>query len=441
MAALIQERQEQADFLGLETSAAEAELNAIIDECDKKIREEQEAAILRARAAADAETEKRHVEGAGQRLKAARELLAAAEKQVAGDEKAWRSWIEAKGLPTDLDASAARSQLEDAKVVQQHLGAADAARKRAEEAVEDLERMGERHTADLAEAGDECVKALKRARASNDKELSEREAKFTELEGLKERMRQAGTAVRGPLDEARWKEFRGRLERVEAGAGWQELEKMAQQSSESIAVREGERDALLQEIGRLKDEGERMETEPALAEALLNREAAAAQVRMLAREWRSQAVAHALLAQARKRFERQRQPETVKRTGELMGKATGGRWSYVLAREGALVMVKEGGDDEDEREAETLSRSTRESLFLCARMAAIEHAVARSPLPVVLDDALVNLDAERLDQMLPVVGLLARRTQVILLTCHSHIVTAVKKLGITHSLLELPDPA
>jgi uncharacterized protein YhaN len=58
-----------------------------------------------------------------------------------------------------------------------------------------------------------------------------------------------------------------------------------------------------------------------------------------------------------------------------------------------------------------------------------QYCEAAEPLPLVLDDVLVNFDAERARATLAVLGKFAARTQVVLLTCHAHLVELARDVA------------
>ena len=71
------------------------------------------------------------------------------------------------------------------------------------------------------------------------------------------------------------------------------------------------------------------------------------------------------------------------------------------------------------RVTEQLSRGTAEQLYLALRFGLIEEfAQHAEPLPVVMDDILVNFDADRADRAASSIRDLAARHQVLYFTCH-----------------------
>jgi DNA repair exonuclease SbcCD ATPase subunit len=67
---------------------------------------------------------------------------------------------------------------------------------------------------------------------------------------------------------------------------------------------------------------------------------------------------------------------------------------------------------------ESLSGGAREQVSLVARLALAEVLGDPEPLPLVLDDALVNTDPARLEAMLGVLQRAAQKQQIVLFSCH-----------------------
>jgi uncharacterized protein YhaN len=72
-----------------------------------------------------------------------------------------------------------------------------------------------------------------------------------------------------------------------------------------------------------------------------------------------------------------------------------------------------------DKEPAQLSGGTREQLYLAIRLAYARHYCRENePLPLVMDDVLVNFDDERSDAALHVLIELGQDIQIIFLTCH-----------------------
>jgi uncharacterized protein YhaN len=76
-----------------------------------------------------------------------------------------------------------------------------------------------------------------------------------------------------------------------------------------------------------------------------------------------------------------------------------------------------------------MSTGTREQLYLAVRLAYVRHYCdAAEPLPLVLDDVLVNFDAARARATLRVLADFAATSQVLILTCHEHLTAMAREV-------------
>ena len=114
-----------------------------------------------------------------------------------------------------------------------------------------------------------------------------------------------------------------------------------------------------------------------------------------AREWAKLTLAQSLLNEARRKFERERQPGVVRHAEKFFTEITEGRYRQVYAPLGEQTITVTDSDGQTKQPSE-LSRGTREQLFLSLRFGLIRELGQRTePLPVVVDEILVNFDPER----------------------------------------------
>lgn len=142
------------------------------------------------------------------------------------------------------------------------------------------------------------------------------------------------------------------------------------------------------------------------------------QAAAMARDWAVRVIALRLLEETRSRYERERQPDVVRAAEAHFERFTGGRYSRIMAAPGdANVRVEtEGGEG---RVTDELSRGTAEQLYLALRFGLIEEFAGHAePLPVVMDDILVNFDATRAASAAAAIRDLSTRHQVLYFTCH-----------------------
>ena len=123
------------------------------------------------------------------------------------------------------------------------------------------------------------------------------------------------------------------------------------------------------------------------------------------------------LRNADEEIQRRFSPELGRVASGYMSAVTGGRYADVLINRDFSAMTR-AQDDSVARNAEYLSAGTLDIMYLAVRLAVCELALPDGePCPLILDDALVNLDDERLDQAMKLLGEIARERQVILFSC------------------------
>jgi len=149
-------------------------------------------------------------------------------------------------------------------------------------------------------------------------------------------------------------------------------------------------------------------------------------------------LAHRILDDVTRAFVREHQPTLLTHTSRLMGLITGGRHPRVVAERGAdaLMLIDEIGNP---RQPGELSTGTREQLFLALRLAYVLEFCARAePLPMVMDDVLVNFDNDRAALTLETLREISTSTQVLFLTCHAHLVEVAQRVCPSATFVELP---
>jgi uncharacterized protein YhaN len=125
-----------------------------------------------------------------------------------------------------------------------------------------------------------------------------------------------------------------------------------------------------------------------------------------------------LLAQTRGRYEREHRPGVILAAESYLRDWTAGRYSRLVAPLGKPIEGLERSDGRNVRLNE-LSRGTAEQLYLALRFGLIEHfAEEAEPLPIVMDEILVNFDGPRAASTAAAVRRLAERHQVLYFTCH-----------------------
>jgi uncharacterized protein YhaN len=130
------------------------------------------------------------------------------------------------------------------------------------------------------------------------------------------------------------------------------------------------------------------------------------------------------------RYRERSQGPVLRRAAELFALVTERRFTglepdYGAGDEPVLVGVRENGE---KVALGGMSDGTQDQLYLALRLASLEKFSADGePLPLLVDDALVNFDDARARAALRVLGDLTATTQVIFFTHHQHMVHLAKE--------------
>ena len=141
-----------------------------------------------------------------------------------------------------------------------------------------------------------------------------------------------------------------------------------------------------------------------------------------ARDWTRLTIARNLLEESRRKFERERQPGVIRHAERFFTSITDGRYRQVYAPLGERTITVTDADGRTKQPSE-LSRGTREQLFLSLRFGLIRELGERTePLPVVVDEVLVNFDPDRALRAAAAFTELSKSNQVLVFTCHPTVV-------------------
>ena len=133
----------------------------------------------------------------------------------------------------------------------------------------------------------------------------------------------------------------------------------------------------------------------------------------------------------------------LERAGEFFKALTNSAFSGVEIEyeegQDLLMAVRSSGKSADTRvTVDGLSDGTRDQLFLALRLAAIErHLAERGPVPLIVDDVLINFDDVRSQATLSCLAQLAKKTQVIVFTHHRHLVDLARTVDPATQVIEL----
>ena len=141
------------------------------------------------------------------------------------------------------------------------------------------------------------------------------------------------------------------------------------------------------------------------------------QYQMIQSEYDAITLAQELLREADQEIQSRFSPALSSLAAKYMNEMTGGRYEDVLVGQYFSARTRVQGDTVA-WDAEFLSAGTADLMYLAVRLAVCELALPDGePCPLILDDALVNLDETREAQAMNLLKRIALKRQVILFTC------------------------
>lgn len=425
------------------------------------------------------EVEESFTDAAG-RLKIAGDQL----EKVMGE---WKAWLEERGLDQGLAPSTAMEALqkiERGSALAAELESIELDIKQRKELVEGFNSDTSQLFSSL---GRQCISdtSLGRAVLEIERELEQSNKIQIQMESLEERLEQV--AKKGKGGRARLEQLEEEIGSLlsEAGAGsmeefrmlhgWfakrkkllEELDnaraRLSVLDAEGVAAEflksYGDKDLLMEELNKveaqaeaLKAEQKQLYEEQAETEHLVKELSTSERLEQLkfekeilkhrlleqVSEWSKYAMALHLLDEARHRFELEKQPRILQDAGRFFSIITNGRYDKVIASSdgGELEVIDRAGR---RKSASWLSRGTAEQLYLALRFGYIlNYGLKGEPLPVIMDDILVNFDPERAGNTIDTIAELSETHQVLFFTCHPETVSKFEARlpGVQHFLIE-----
>jgi uncharacterized protein YhaN len=217
---------------------------------------------------------------------------------------------------------------------------------------------------------------------------------------------------------------------------------MERELDEQVKKLEKDLDEAFEGTGRVDQQIRGLETDEESSDLRLHLSILQEQLRSKAREWSVLTIAQALLAETRLKYERQRQPAVVQEAQRFFSSFTDGRYPRILSLPGEnrIEVEERTGARKD---TSRLSRGTAEQLYLALRFGLVREFAGRSePLPVIMDEILVNFDPHRARQTCRALGELSKDQQVLVFTCHPETAELLKSETSSCKIIELPpEPA
>lgn len=124
------------------------------------------------------------------------------------------------------------------------------------------------------------------------------------------------------------------------------------------------------------------------------------------------------LGRADAELQRRISPRLAQKAAEYFSFLTDGRYDEVTLTRDLAAKARRAGDAVG-WELDYLSAGAKDQLYLALRLAVCDLALpGDDPCPIVLDDALVTFDSERMARALELMRSIAEKRQVLLFTCH-----------------------
>jgi len=185
------------------------------------------------------------------------------------------------------------------------------------------------------------------------------------------------------------------------------------------------------ELGSLAKSRAILENRDELARVGAERAAVQGELDALVGEWAAHCVCLDLVDSACEKYERERQPQVLKDASAALCRMTGGRWPRIIARVAGLESLDVAASDGRVHPHTRLSCGTEQQLYLAVRCGLVrEYCSHAEPMPVMVDDVLVNFDPMRQGAAARVLAELSDICQVLVFTCHPHTAEHFRQTGL-----------
>lgn len=259
--------------------------------------------------------------------------------------------------------------------------------------------------ASAREAAAERRRLLSELGASDEAELAEAAREYAELCAAADKAAGAEERAERALYEARER-------RKKAEARLLEEPEVSTAASRAAAQRcERLRSAIAELGGTIAATGDPMVLESGILE---KRE----RIAELEAQYEAISLAAQTLSDADAELQSRFSPALGRRAAEYLSRMTDGRYTDVAVARDFSVLLRRAGEAAP-RQALYLSAGAADLMYLAVRLAIVELTLpGEDPCPIVLDDALVNLDSERREAAMRLLSEIAEKRQVILFTCN-----------------------
>ena len=255
---------------------------------------------------------------------------------------------------------------------------------------------------------------LRAAEATNEDDFRSRAAAFADRARLVNAQQQSRDTMRRISGEADFAALDARLQQTTLD----EIRAARTALEDEVAEHEERAKAAHERVGKLGQELEQMQSSEDAARLRAELERLRTELREHALDWARWTLAGRMLESAQQKFEQEHQPAVITTASRFFHTITDGRYHEIRAPLGQdkIEVVASTGET---KSPEQLSRGTSEQLYLALRFGYVQqHARGRDPLPIIMDDILVNFDPNRARQSAAALVGLCSTHQVLFFTCH-----------------------
>ncbi len=173
------------------------------------------------------------------------------------------------------------------------------------------------------------------------------------------------------------------------------------------------------------------------AQAAQEAQEALAQIRELTLQYARLRLAAEMLRRQMEQHREKNQDPVIHRASELFPRLTRGSFARLKVGFGdgdqpVLLGVRPAGE---EVSVTSMSDGTRDQLFLALRLASLERQLqSAEPVPLIVDDILINFDDDRSRATLEVLREISRSTQVLFFTHHARLKDLAREVMGEHQL-------
>lgn len=195
---------------------------------------------------------------------------------------------------------------------------------------------------------------------------------------------------------------------------------------------------LREQKGRITKEIEQIEKKEESSALRLEKSVCIEKANILAREWATLVLAKSIMKKAIEEYEREKQPNVIKEAQHYFSLMTLGAYPSIYSPLNENVLYVENCD-QIRKDIKDLSKGTAEQLYLSLRFGFIqEFTKTNEPLPIMMDDILVNFDPKRFDACCEALQSLSAEHQVLYFTCHPDSAEKMNRFLPRSTILPLP---